>query len=106
MNRLAPVCDLTSCCPCQRESSQSIQSNPVKDSYSRANSYTDGITEIRDEEGEMFDRARLVQAIQTVQHEPTFLIRDNVLTAVRQFMAAQLDDLTLMVIRPGAVEAP
>jgi len=61
--------------------------------------YTDGITEAKDQAGKMFDLARLVTTIETVQHKPCLLIRDNVLTAVRRFMAQQEDDMTLVVIR-------
>ncbi|HKE18276.1 MAG TPA: SpoIIE family protein phosphatase [Kofleriaceae bacterium] len=61
--------------------------------------YTDGVTEARNARGQMFDLDRLVAAVQSAQHKPALLIRDNILTAVRRFMARQHDDITLMVIR-------
>ena len=61
--------------------------------------YTDGITEARDDGGKMFDLERLVAAVQAVAHKPAVLVRDNVLTEVRRYMARQQDDMTLLVIR-------
>jgi len=61
--------------------------------------YTDGVTEAKNDAGAMFDMQRLVETLVAVQHKPTLLIRDNILTAVRNFMSRQLDDITLMVIR-------
>lgn len=61
--------------------------------------YTDGVTEARNEAGEMFELERLIAALQAAKHKPTLLIRDNVLTAVRRFMVDQQDDITLIVIR-------
>ena len=61
--------------------------------------YTDGLTEARNEKGEMFDLERLMAAVRAVQHKPALLVRDNVMTGVRRFMAQQQDDMTLVVIR-------
>jgi PAS domain S-box-containing protein len=61
--------------------------------------YTDGLTEARNDKGQMFDLDRLMAAVRTAQHKPALLVRDNVLTAVRRFMAEQQDDMTLVVIR-------
>jgi len=49
----------------------------------------------------MFDLDRLVAMVKSVQHKPALLVRDNVLTAVRNFTAHQLDDVTLMGISLG-----
>jgi PAS domain S-box-containing protein len=61
--------------------------------------YTDGVTEARDDTGAQFEMDRLVATVKAVQHKPVLLVRDNVLAAVRGFMARQLDDITLMVVR-------
>jgi serine phosphatase RsbU (regulator of sigma subunit) len=61
--------------------------------------YTDGITEAKNDAGQMFDLDGLIAAVQASQHKPALLVRDNVLAAVRRFMSRQLDDITLMVIR-------
>ena len=61
--------------------------------------YTDGVTEARNDRGQMFDLDRLIAAVKGARHKPTLLVRDNVLTAVRRFMARQQDDITLMVLR-------
>ncbi len=47
----------------------------------------------------MFDLDRLIASVKSAQHKPTLLVRDNVLAAVRRFMARQQDDITLMVVR-------
>lgn len=61
--------------------------------------YTDGVTEAKNDAGKMFDLERLVATVEAVKHKPTLLVRDNVLQAVRKFMAKQQDDITLLVVR-------
>ena len=61
--------------------------------------YTDGVTEAKNDAGEMFDLPRLIKGVRAAQHKPALLVRDNILASVRRFMARQLDDITLIVIR-------
>jgi PAS domain S-box-containing protein len=61
--------------------------------------YTDGVTEAQSDSGAFFELERLVAALLPVRHKPALLVRDHLLAAVRSFMARQLDDITLMVIR-------
>ena len=61
--------------------------------------YTDGVTEAMNANGKMFDLERLVATARAVQHKPTLLVRDNILSAVRKFSVEQKDDMTLIVLR-------
>jgi phosphoserine phosphatase RsbU/P len=65
--------------------------------------YTDGITEARNAQGEMFGPDRLAAAVKRVRHEPVEKIRDTVLGAVEVWMARQEDDLSLFVARHHGV---
>jgi serine phosphatase RsbU (regulator of sigma subunit)/DNA-binding LacI/PurR family transcriptional regulator len=63
--------------------------------------HTDGITEARNGAREMFGTERLVSAFEGAAHLSVGEIRDRVLAEVRAFMAEQVDDLTLVVLRYG-----
>jgi serine phosphatase RsbU (regulator of sigma subunit) len=61
--------------------------------------HTDGITEARNAARELFGTARLIQAFERAADRTVGEIRDRILDEVRAFMATQLDDLTLVVLR-------
>lgn len=63
--------------------------------------FTDGITEARSADGELFDLARLEAALAAAAGRSPSEIRDEVLGAVDRFMVRQQDDVTLLVIRYG-----
>ena len=63
--------------------------------------YTDGITEARNEAGEFFNEARLVDLVSHLDDMCAQEIADAILKAVRDFVGerAQSDDFTLLVIK-------
>jgi PAS domain S-box-containing protein len=61
--------------------------------------YTDGVTEGRDRQGEMFDLPRLVTALAEVASRPVEEIRDALVARVRDWTAVQDDDITMVVLR-------
>ncbi len=63
--------------------------------------YTDGITEARNAQREMFGRHRLTEVIEKHRSEPSEVIRQKIIDAVTDWMAAQDDDVTVLVFRYG-----
>jgi phosphoserine phosphatase RsbU/P len=61
--------------------------------------HTDGLTEARDEGGEVFGLARLCRRLEELASMPVERIRDGILDAVRDWCAVRDDDLTLVVIK-------
>jgi sigma-B regulation protein RsbU (phosphoserine phosphatase) len=61
--------------------------------------FTDGITEARNAQGEMFDMARLRAALAEAAGGTPERIRDHVLATVRRWTHRQFDDITLVVAR-------
>jgi phosphoserine phosphatase RsbU/P len=61
--------------------------------------HTDGITEATNTTREMFGIERLCRALERAADRDVDAIRDRVMDEVRGFMAAQVDDLTLVVLR-------
>lgn len=61
--------------------------------------YTDGILEAAAQDGSLWESERLIQSIQRHIGLPPNLMKDAILEDVRRFMAAQLDDITMMIIR-------
>lgn len=61
--------------------------------------YTDGVTEARNERGQMFGIERLKKLLAEHRQASVAAIRDTILTAVRAWLSEQSDDLTLLVAR-------
>jgi sigma-B regulation protein RsbU (phosphoserine phosphatase) len=61
--------------------------------------HTDGVTEVRNAAGELYGTARLADAFERHAGLGVNELRDRLLDEVRDFMAAQTDDLTLVVLR-------
>ena len=64
--------------------------------------YTDGITEATDCAGVAFGIERLCEAVRTSHRQPAGVIREAVLSSLRQYIGDQhlLDDVSLLVIKP------
>ncbi|HZU84240.1 MAG TPA: SpoIIE family protein phosphatase [Polyangiaceae bacterium] len=65
--------------------------------------YTDGITEARNDRGEMFGVERLADALAQRRHDPVEQLRDGLLARIEAWSDKREDDMTLMVARqrPG-----
>jgi len=61
--------------------------------------YTDGVTEARNRNGELYGPERLAAAVARLASEPVEAIRDGLLADVRAWMPKQEDDLTLLIAR-------
>ena len=61
--------------------------------------YTDGVTEAIDESGELFELARLCEALEEVPERSPAEIRDHLLDRVESWSAETRDDITLLVAR-------
>jgi DNA-binding LacI/PurR family transcriptional regulator/serine phosphatase RsbU (regulator of sigma subunit) len=61
--------------------------------------FTDGITEARNDRGEMFGVERLARAIPRARHGSAEDIRDALLGAVKEWTATQQDDMSIVVVR-------
>jgi sigma-B regulation protein RsbU (phosphoserine phosphatase) len=63
--------------------------------------YTDGITEAFNEQAQMFEEARLIQAVEDVVSEPAKKVIANVNSALRAFMgkARQADDVAMIAVK-------
>ncbi|HEX6277843.1 MAG TPA: PP2C family protein-serine/threonine phosphatase, partial [Polyangiaceae bacterium] len=61
--------------------------------------YTDGVTEARNRNGELFGPERLAATLTRLAHEPVEAIRDGLLAALRAWMPKQEDDLTFLIAR-------
>jgi predicted ATPase/serine phosphatase RsbU (regulator of sigma subunit)/tRNA A-37 threonylcarbamoyl transferase component Bud32 len=61
--------------------------------------YTDGLTEARSPEGELFGLQRLVQAIQDLHGEPMADVCDRIFERVQAWSTQQEDDRSLVVLR-------
>ncbi len=64
-------------------------------------SYTDGVTETQNADGELFGEQRLAAVVAGCAHQPAGEIQSAILTALRAFAGAMppFDDTTLLVIR-------
>jgi phosphoserine phosphatase RsbU/P len=60
--------------------------------------YTDGLTEAC-QGGELLGEARLMEALERVAREPVQYIADHLIRTVDEWMDAQMDDITFMVVR-------
>jgi PAS domain S-box-containing protein len=65
--------------------------------------YTDGITEAMDCSGVAFGIERLSEAVRTSHRQPAGVIREAVLSSLRNYIGDQhlLDDVSLLVIKPA-----
>jgi sigma-B regulation protein RsbU (phosphoserine phosphatase) len=65
--------------------------------------YTDGVTEARNQDREMFGVGRLTETLERVAARPVEQIRDHIVATVRGWAPVQADDLTVVVLRyaPG-----
>jgi sigma-B regulation protein RsbU (phosphoserine phosphatase) len=65
--------------------------------------YTDGITEAANSIGVEFGIERLSEAVQSSHAQPSEAIRQAVLVSLRDHIGDQslLDDISLLVIKPG-----
>jgi DNA-binding LacI/PurR family transcriptional regulator/serine phosphatase RsbU (regulator of sigma subunit) len=61
--------------------------------------YTDGLIEAMNDAGETFGVERVCDALEEVAERPVEAVRDHVIAAVRRWMAAQRDDISLVVVR-------
>jgi sigma-B regulation protein RsbU (phosphoserine phosphatase) len=61
--------------------------------------YTDGITEARDESGEVLGIEPIARVVEAHHGEPVERIRDQICRAVANWAPAQEDDMTVMVLR-------
>ena len=61
--------------------------------------YTDGITEARNDRGEVYGLQRLCAAIEDLRHQPIEQIRDHVFADVTRWSANRDDDATLVLLR-------
>ena len=64
--------------------------------------FTDGITEATDEKGEMYNQARLEQALNKYADFPVNKMLDKIMQEVQSFQGEQLDDMTLVVMKKVA----
>ncbi|HEY4158281.1 MAG TPA: substrate-binding domain-containing protein [Polyangiaceae bacterium] len=64
--------------------------------------FSDGIVEAQNAQGELYALERLQQSVERVTHEPVERICDTLIADVRAWMAEQLDDITVLVIRRTA----
>jgi hypothetical protein len=63
--------------------------------------YTDGITEARNAEGELFGPRRLAEIVERNRTAPSEAIRQHIIDEVTAWMTAQDDDVTVLVLRYG-----
>jgi PAS domain S-box-containing protein len=65
--------------------------------------YTDGITEAINCSGATFGIGRLSEAVRTSHEQPACVIREAVLSSLREYIGGQhlLDDISLLVIKPA-----
>jgi serine phosphatase RsbU (regulator of sigma subunit) len=61
--------------------------------------YTDGVIEARNAAGQQFGIERLSNELCRLSHRPATEIRDGLCAAVTSFMAAQNDDIAILVAR-------
>ncbi len=61
--------------------------------------YTDGVTEAMDARGVQFGLERLCAIVESVAEEPVEAIRDHLIAAVKSWLVAQEDDISVVVIR-------
>jgi sigma-B regulation protein RsbU (phosphoserine phosphatase) len=61
--------------------------------------YTDGVIEAMNQAGEQFGTPRLVHEIERAGSRPVAEIRDQICSAVTEFMDQQRDDIALLVAR-------
>jgi sigma-B regulation protein RsbU (phosphoserine phosphatase) len=61
--------------------------------------YTDGVTEARNKNGELYGPERLAATVTRLANEPVDAIRDGILADVRAWMPKQEDDLTFLIAR-------
>ncbi len=69
--------------------------------------YTDGITEAQNATGDFFDEDRLLEVVRTNLRRSARDIQDSVIAQVDAFVgeAPQFDDITMMVVVRGSVQA-
>ncbi len=63
--------------------------------------YTDGLTDIENEEGEMFSEVRLYESVQKRHRLTAYQIQDEIIKELRAFQgsAEQTDDITMIVLK-------
>jgi sigma-B regulation protein RsbU (phosphoserine phosphatase) len=61
--------------------------------------YTDGITEAKNKQGQLFGDERLTRLLEDHRNEPVAAVRDRVIEAVLAWQSVQDDDISLVVIR-------
>ena len=61
--------------------------------------YSDGVTEARSKDGEMFELPRLAALIEAEHEGSVERIRDRVLETLAEWTALQEDDITIVVLR-------
>ena len=64
-------------------------------------SYTDGITENQNENGEFFGEQRLVELVQTKLNQPSKIVQELLIESAQDFSGSSLqaDDMTLLVVK-------
>jgi serine phosphatase RsbU (regulator of sigma subunit) len=65
--------------------------------------YTDGITEAINEQGRQYGIERLAEVLKSSYTQPSHLIRETVLTSLRDYIGVQqlMDDVSLLVVKPA-----
>ena len=61
--------------------------------------YTDGVTEVTDDKGEMLGNERFQEIVGGFRHRPAVEILDGIFSAVRDFGDSGQDDVTVVVIK-------
>ena len=63
--------------------------------------FTDGVTEQRNPEGEMFGDDRLLEVVNRLAHEPVEKVEEAIFRSVQEFRRGeeQADDITVLVVR-------
>jgi len=61
--------------------------------------FTDGITEVTNQKGEMFGQIYLEQALDQYAHLPINKILEKIINDVTEFQDDQLDDMTILIIK-------
>lgn len=67
--------------------------------------YTDGLIQAMNRQGEQFDTARLLQAVESSASMPVEKVRDQILSSLAAWTSERADDITVLVVRHVGIPA-